>query len=88
MYSKYINRMLGDVNVKQLLKKPTNAKTEMLVHPVLGIKKKKKHALSKPRKYLGRGNIFSVQICSIWVLVVCLAHQRKMNTQNFSGAYV
>lgn len=64
-HSKYISRIFGDVDIKQLLRKPTKAGKEDVWTP--HCKEKKRHALSKPRKYFGRGNDL---ICLIWVLLL------------------
>lgn len=34
LIEKYVIRISSDVNIKQLLKKPTKAKTEVFVHPL------------------------------------------------------
>lgn len=62
-YSKCIIRIFSAVNIKQLLRKPTKTRTEDAHTPPC--RDKKNCVLSKHRKFLGRGNLFNVQICFI-----------------------
>lgn len=68
-----------------MVRKPTKAGKEEAW--TSHCKEKKTYALSKPRKYFGRGDISLMIRFVLHGFCSCLT-QRKMRTQNFSGAYL